>query len=735
MIEEKPHSPLSRATPLVPSLVAAVLLFLDIGGFGLWEPAELARLNLGARLGGAPACPSRDGDGDCIEDAADKCPMEAETLNGVSDTDGCPDNPPSTGVLLEERLAALSWKAGGGEEWARFPMALLALLALVALQFTVSSLAGRRTGFMAALVMAGSPVFLLNARQVTGHGMLLCGETLALCGLLLAAHESRRRAIILAWVMAATGLAMAWLDSGLLVGVALPCWILLVSESLVNGPRDLFRPRTPDPGSRRLVLLLAAFAGLASTAAFLLAILAAHGDVPLITGGLAHSPPKDFNATVALQQLAYGWFPWSALVPIVLLGIAAGDGVDDSRRPLKLLVITGVALSLLAGTLTHGLRGDQPVFLALPMALGAALALADLERSQAPARLGGLVMLMLAAIMIRDFAQRPEALLLGHALIPFKTPDTFAPVVPVILACLPFGLMVAAAAFVGGGPRWRDLRVRATLPFAAAAFGGYLTLVVVPGLSLNLSSKHVLESYHRFASASEPLGIMGPADLAAEATRLQDQQAVIDWLGREGKVFALVPPSQLAALDRDYRTGTGEHLFVLDAASEKFALITNRPQKGQENENPIVQFVRSEPFEPDPRNKKRINFDDKLTMLGWEVASEDGEPFMKRGKEFSLTTYWRCEAPLGQDYKIFAHIDGPGPRVHGDHDPVRGAFPTRHWSPGDYIKDVFTGSVPAYQETGKYGISIGLYRGDSRLKVIEPIAKEDSVRIGNVTVK
>jgi predicted metalloprotease len=38
-----------------------------------------------------PVGPSRDGDGDGIVDAVDRCPGERETLNGVFDRDGCPD--------------------------------------------------------------------------------------------------------------------------------------------------------------------------------------------------------------------------------------------------------------------------------------------------------------------------------------------------------------------------------------------------------------------------------------------------------------------------------------------------------------------------------------------------------------------------------------------------------------------------------------------------------------------
>ena len=47
--------------------------------------------------GGNPdGCPTRDKDGDSVKDLDDKCPEQAETVNGYEDTDGCPDAIPDT---------------------------------------------------------------------------------------------------------------------------------------------------------------------------------------------------------------------------------------------------------------------------------------------------------------------------------------------------------------------------------------------------------------------------------------------------------------------------------------------------------------------------------------------------------------------------------------------------------------------------------------------------------------
>jgi len=53
----------------------------------------------GFRLG----CPLTDRDGDTLEDSADKCPDEAETFNGVTDEDGCPDTGGKPLVQITEK--------------------------------------------------------------------------------------------------------------------------------------------------------------------------------------------------------------------------------------------------------------------------------------------------------------------------------------------------------------------------------------------------------------------------------------------------------------------------------------------------------------------------------------------------------------------------------------------------------------------------------------------------------
>lgn len=53
---------------------------------------------------GSPGCPPQDDDGDGIPNEQDKCPSEAETVNGFQDEDGCPDTITKSIKPVEDRI-------------------------------------------------------------------------------------------------------------------------------------------------------------------------------------------------------------------------------------------------------------------------------------------------------------------------------------------------------------------------------------------------------------------------------------------------------------------------------------------------------------------------------------------------------------------------------------------------------------------------------------------------------
>jgi hypothetical protein len=87
-------------------------------------------------------------------------------------------------------------------------------------------------------------------------------------------------------------------------------------------------------------------------------------------------------------------------------------------------------------------------------------------------------------------------------------------------------------------------------------------------------------------------------------------------------------------------------------------------------------------------------------------------------------------------YEVFLHLDAENQRINGDHDPVDGKYPVRLWDQGDVIIDRHEVSVPATSPAGVYTLYVGLFRGESRMKVTEgPHDDTDRVRAGTIRVQ
>jgi hypothetical protein len=94
-------------------------------------------------------------------------------------------------------------------------------------------------------------------------------------------------------------------------------------------------------------------------------------------------------------------------------------------------------------------------------------------------------------------------------------------------------------------------------------------------------------------------------------------------------------------------------------------------------------------------------------------------PALVAGQRAKLTLYWRCRAEL-EPWHIFVHLDdagGTGERIHAEHDPAGGRYPTDAWRPGDTIADSFW-FVPGRNPLQLF---LGFYSsGENRLPLNSP---------------
>jgi hypothetical protein len=89
-------------------------------------------------------------------------------------------------------------------------------------------------------------------------------------------------------------------------------------------------------------------------------------------------------------------------------------------------------------------------------------------------------------------------------------------------------------------------------------------------------------------------------------------------------------------------------------------------------------------------------------------------PALVPGQRARLTLVWRCRAEM-EAWRIFVHLDdASGTRIHAEHDPAGGRYPTDAWRPGDLIADSVT-FVPGQNPLMLY---LGFYtQGENRLRL------------------
>ena len=133
---------------------------------------------------------------------------------------------------------------------------------------------------------------------------------------------------------------------------------------------------------------------------------------------------------------------------------------------------------------------------------------------------------------------------------------------------------------------------------------------------------------------------------------------------------------------------------------------------------------------------KNIELGEQIRFLGANLP----EKAVKPGQQVPLEFFFEVIKSLDRSWRIFLHIDptSQGRRIHGDHFPVAGKYPTTLWQKGEKVADKHQQTIPASAAAGRYTIWMGFYIGDERL----PITQGDKpnhdgsnrIRVGTITV-
>ena len=528
--------------------------------------------------------------------------------------------------------------------------------------------------------------------------------------------------------------------------------------------------------------------GLALLAVAALALAAARRqgfEYSALWGGTPRVGPPGTTFEYLIKQLGFGLFPFSAVAFFALgrplIRLDDEDGLRTNRRlafaQTYLLLFAGLGFAL--STLLVLVLGECR-FAALP-ALGLAMgAFIDeaLEGNRAEP-VTGLLIATGTLVLARDLFQSPEDLVSVHLL---GEKVKWPPSINVGDTFLLFGALVAAGVYAGLAARGKALgKVTGPAPTTAPAwlrflekkavvagrwglqvavglsvvFGFWMTQVLVPKLSTQLSFKPMMESYAKYGRHGEKFGryhIEGKGTgfySGLSMIELPTQDRLVAFLRDPSRVFTLVPTDELAPLDTALKVGHVPY-YAVSGKSSRFLLLSNQLEAGEPDENPLLKYVWAAPTSPlnnggqwNPAEKPPWTWRVPLSATFGDAIEVVGANFpqsIRRPGKVSVELIFRAKAKVPPGYKIFIHVDGPAsPRLNGDHDPVGKAFPTANWLPGEYIRDVYDIDAPLMTTpAGTYKIYFGFWPGGEgkRLHITQGTNDgADRLYVGDVEIK
>ncbi len=386
---------------LATSVIVPLSLFLPLRHAGLWDPFELEVAEFGRRIGAKLF----GNDGLLLVGAENLLPIQRELGRGEL---------PFTSV-------GLGFAVFGLHPWAgRLPLALWALVGVVASAGLSLRLGGRRAALTTALALATTPLYFVQAQVMLGLGVAMSGFALALWGMveLCWPREPERWWMALAWgTVAGLGLIVGVLSQGMVLGIAVPT--LGVGLAWFLG-----RPREEHCGrvaAAWVCLGLGLLSGLGGAVATWRAIGA---DYSAIVGLSLRLVPTGATHDEIWRLLGHALFPWTGL-GVLAYGLLVGAAERDEPRghpPVAALLMAPVILAL--GV--HGLfaiRTGPTGFIATPaIAVAIGVAFSSLEDHRFGSRVMAMVFVAVTAMIGLDLSQEPArcyaALAIGEQVVP-----------------------------------------------------------------------------------------------------------------------------------------------------------------------------------------------------------------------------------------------------------------------------------------------------------------------------
>ncbi len=128
-----------------------------------------------------------------------------------------------------------------------------------------------------------------------------------------------------------------------------------------------------------------------------------------------------------------------------------------------------------------------------------------------------------------------------------------------------------------------------------------------------------------------------------------------------------------------------------------------------------------------------------LTLLGYDLVDQAGHPVQNlelNPQNLKLTLYWRSESRLPLDYTTFVHLRNEANEIvaQKDQPPLKGAYPTSLWDPGEIIADEIVIPLPVELPVGEYSLVVGLYDFNTGARLTVPGHPENSLLLGTMEI-
>lgn len=733
-------------------IIGAVLILPMLGSYGLWDPAEIKLADVAQNY---------------IEGQA----------------------PKNVQSLLQVWLVGLGFKLFGVNEFAgRFPLALCGLLGLLVAYRVVKRLVDEKAALVASFVFITTPTILFQSRQLTSEIPFFIAILAAIGGLsaYIAPRDKKRE--ILDLVIGTIGLTASIFAKGLLIGLGIPLIVFGVAlpasyrlfatvhlkDSSTNDEEDAETEESTEalyPSLNELYKPLAIALGLAALVVLAVMISSKYGKF-LLLGATYRKVglPPTFEKMIG--DLGFSLYPWVAFLPLMIWSFVVAQYQSSRDAFIKLVIVIAMVFSYLVAYFWPGYFGSVP-FPALSLLLvGIGIWVWQAYESKTQGPIWALVATGLILVMHQDFFVEPDKFAFSHLFASAKYPEKELSIrIPIRI----FGLAMAFFFFfsVGGMPQKIQKEINTRFGwlnsilgrvvwflnfigdwmrqlagenrkhlFIASAisiflFAGWSSLWLTPNLSLHMSNKALFDTYKQCKKADEQLAQYRVPGRSAEyyndgkVERIGSQNDLFKKLRQPQRIFVLIPANNLGSIDQAARKQKVNY-HVLDDRNSRYLIVSNQLGGAvcQEDKNPLRKLVLKSA--PKPKHRANVIWENKVQLIGYDVPDR-----ISRGGSFTIKLYFKVLKRMPANYDIFMHIDKPASRIHGDHKPLDGKYPTQYWLPGDYIVDPKEIDLPRLTTSaGRYNIMMGFWRrGAGRLKIVKgPNDRSNRANIGPLVV-